>query len=256
MMKKYIVSFVQLALFFAVFASGSTVIGMEKDVPVLPSEVYNLILTKVLRLVLDEVEDNPQQLMSRKKLNFFSALFVRSGGVTGYYESTNNIDYVLRLIAAKTIGADPNTKSYKGNNVLHLLVLEASQTEYQDAEDSEFKALKLKVELLSKYGLDLNTEDGKGNTITQALTEANVFHLRLIFFLQELKMIQNIKKTIKKAMHPTLLRMDRIINTNEIRNAMRADTQEVISAMRADTNEVINGMHADINQTNMSLLKK
>ena len=57
-------------------------------------------------------------------------------------------------------------------------------------------------------------------------------------------------------MHPTLLRMDRIINTNEIRNAMRADTQEVISAMRVDTQEVINGMHADINQTNMSLLKK
>lgn len=199
-MKRHIIPFAQLALLFVIFTSG-VVIGMETDVSVLPPEINKLILTKVLRLVLDEVEDNPQQLMSRKKLNLLSGFFAKhiTGGTSECYESTNNIDYILKLMRVKTIGADPNTKSYKGNNVLHLLILEFVKTQYQGGDRGErcdFKFLQSKIKPLLKYGLNLNAQNEVGNTVAHQLIalyaqdqKNSLYHVeQLIAFLQKLGM--------------------------------------------------------------------
>ncbi len=212
-MKIYIVKLAQLALFFVIFAPGM-VIGMETDVPKLPCDVNKLILTKVLRLVLDEVEDNRHQLYSRKKMNFYIPVYSRkklnffSGflvkHVTGEslecYESANNIDYILTLIMAKTIGADPNTKSYKGNNILYLLASGSLQMKYPIEEDPEFKFLQMKIKILSKYNPDFNIKNRESQTIGHELVERYVGYgdeleiFDFIIFLQNLGMNLSIVK--------------------------------------------------------------
>ena len=197
-MKKYIVPFAQLALFFVILTPG-VVIGMETDIPKLPSEVNKLILTKVLRLVLDEVEDDPHQLTNRKRSFFFSSPLIKHMiGTVECYESVNNIDYIIKLIKAKDIGVDPNTKSYKGNNALHLLVSEVLlQTKYLGETEFEYQWLHNKIALLSKYKIDFNAKNAKGDTIGHELIEQVLKagcryikeepeNLNLMFFLADL----------------------------------------------------------------------
>ncbi len=198
-MKKYSVQLASLVLFFAIFASGM-VIGMEKkvpddiseqeaawlrtvgirpeilwakkeDVPQLPADVQKVIWTKVLRLVLDDIQDNPQLLMSREKLEGFRGLLANyvTGESLEWYKSPDNIDFIIKLIMA---GADPNTKNYKGNNVLHLLI--AGLPTSSELTKEFFDALKLKIYLLTRYKININAQNGAKNTIAHELMKLYV----------------------------------------------------------------------------------
>lgn len=164
-MKKYSILLLSLVLFSVIFASG-VAIGMEKELPVLPSDVKTIIANNVLRLILDEAEDNPQLLLSREKLEGFKRLFVQyiTGASLEKYASANNIDFIITLIAAN--GADPNTKNYNGNTVLHLLIA-ALQKNSLDKED--LAVLESKIKLLMQQGLKINAQNKEGNTVAHDL---------------------------------------------------------------------------------------
>ena len=202
----YRIKLASLALFFAIFASGVAV-GMEipsglggmaeeqenwlhtegrevleGSMPSLPSDVKKLILTQLLRLVLDEAEDNPSMLMSREKLNFFMGILAKyvTGGALESYTSTNNIDFIIKLIAA---GADPNVKSYKGNTVLHLLM------PLEGMKDTEREFLLMKIKILLKYGLNLNAKNGAGNTVAHEFIQQYVKEYQYIREWKNLKLM-------------------------------------------------------------------
>lgn len=166
-----------------------------------PDEIFKIISNKLLRLILDEVEDD-SQLLSIKKMDIVSNFFSKYiTNMTQYYETTNNIDFIIKLIIAKNIGADPNIKSYKGNTIMYLLVSEALSISYLGPEDSEYQILLDKIFILYKYNCNINIQNSNGNTVAHLLMSTYVirecfgmYETDLIEFLQNLGMnINNIK---------------------------------------------------------------
>lgn len=167
-MKKYHAQLVSLMLFFGMLTSGIA-IGMEKELPELPQDVKTIIANKTLRLILDEAEKNPQLLISREKLAGFRRMLAQyvTGKSLEKYASANNIDFIITLIVAN--GADPNTKSYNCNTVLHLLV---AALEKNSLDKEYLAALESKIKLLINYGLNINAQNNMGNTVAHDVIKA------------------------------------------------------------------------------------
>jgi len=170
----------------------------------LPDDVLKLISNKLLILILDEVEDS-SELLSRGKMGYmdtFINIFINKR--PQYHKSSNNIDFIIKLIRAKNIGADPNMKNYKGNTILYLLINEFLGTDYLGTEDSEYQLLLDKINLLHKYGSNSQIKNREGNTIAHLLISNYITQgrwensdLNMIYFLQNLGMsINNIKNNI------------------------------------------------------------
>ncbi len=180
-MKKYNVRLVSLILFTGIFSSNLAigmdlpelsprVLGGEEPSFDLLPEIKKIIVTKVLRLVLDEVEDNPKLLLSREKLKSLTGIFIEhvlGGQSLERYASENNIDVIIRLLM---LGADPNTKSYKGKTVLHLLI---ATLQGNWINRILIDALELKIQILSKY-ININVQNSEGNTIGHELIKLYV----------------------------------------------------------------------------------
>ena len=135
----------------------------------LPTDILKIISNKLLRLILDEVEEDGKLLLIGKmgSMDTFINIFITKR--PQYYESSNNIDFIIKLIRAKNIGADPNTKNYKGNTILYLLISESLRIDYLGTEDSEYQILLDKINLLHKYGSDSKIKNHEGNTISHLL---------------------------------------------------------------------------------------
>jgi len=179
-MKKYSVRLASLVLFSAIFAPGMA-IG-ETDLPSLPSDVKKIIANKTLRLILDEAEDNPGILMepqislSRSIKDIFASYSFLFGLFT---DTTPLIDSIIFLIES---GADPNTKSYKGNTVLHLLMNEPNFASM---------VVKGKLGYLIKLKLNLNEKNADGETAASMLMKLVLYERRsqlwdFIFWLKDL----------------------------------------------------------------------
>lgn len=168
---------------------------------IFPDEIFKIISNKLLRLILDETEDD-SQLLSIKKMNFFNKYITN---ISQYYENVNNIDFIIKLIIAKNIGADPNIKSYKGNTILYLLVSEALSIDYLSPKDFEYQMLVDKINILYKYGSNINIQNLNKNTIAHLLISTYVtrnciglYEYDLIEFFQNLGMnINNVKNDIQ-----------------------------------------------------------
>jgi hypothetical protein len=142
---------------------ASQVLG-EDALPHLPPDIQRMILTKLLRLILDELENDPQLLLSRERVDVYRGIlgkYFNNKSSIERYQSDNNIDFIITLIAA---GADPNIKNYKGNNVLHLLI-KAIQ------KPSDFEKLKLRIKMLCGYGININAKNGNGDTIAHQIID-------------------------------------------------------------------------------------
>jgi hypothetical protein len=124
-------------------------------------EIKNNIFLILLRLIIDDIEDDPFRLVESTKPSAVSSFF----GVVRKYNSVNNIDYYIKLLRIKPITVNPNILSYKGNTIFHLLVEVMMKTVYLGKEDTEFLHLQNKIILLCKYGIDINRKDCNGNTI-------------------------------------------------------------------------------------------
>jgi hypothetical protein len=118
---------VKIALVMLFFLTGIAV-GMKElpelepydpeAIPTLPSDVKKIIAQKALRVILDEVEDNPLMFIEKQwrgPKSIMEAIY--SFGWS--QEKALLIDTVILLIQN---GANPNTKNYKGNTILHLLI--------------------------------------------------------------------------------------------------------------------------------------
>lgn len=130
----------------------------------------------------------------------FNSIFVKKD--IEYYESSNNIDFIIKLIRAKNIGANPNLRNYKGHTILYLLIHEGLSTSYLGGEDSEYKILLDKIKLLYKYGSNIKRKDNYGNTISHLLIDNYIkrncndnYERNLVEFLQDLGMTINEGKT-------------------------------------------------------------
>jgi hypothetical protein len=144
----------------------------SKDVPRLPADVQSVIFTKVVRLILDEAEDNPALLLSREEPeNILNRLgrYV-TGAPLEWYTSANNIDFIIKLIIT---GANPNTKSYKGNTILHLLIANLPHR-WGTINDQYIEPIALKIKLLFRYGININAQNASGNTIAHELIKLYV----------------------------------------------------------------------------------
>lgn len=172
----------------------------------LPDDVFKLILNKLLRLILDEVEDDNRLSLKRER-SVYESLYDKYIKTTPkYYQSSNNIDFIIKLLRAKNIGVDPNTKNYKNNTILYLLINEALCTSYLGIEDTEYQILLDKINLLHKYGANKEIGNSNGNTIAHLLISTYVtrhrnwdygYELNIIDFLQNLGMnINNIKNNV------------------------------------------------------------
>lgn len=124
-------------------------------------EIKNNIFLILLRLIIDDIEDDPFQLVDSTKPNIISSFF----GAIRKYNSVNNIDYYIKLLRIKPITVNPNILNYKGNTIFHLLLQVMMNTEYLGKEDNEFLHLQNKIRLLCKYGIGINEKDCNGNTI-------------------------------------------------------------------------------------------
>jgi len=161
----------------------------------LPDDVLKIISNKLLRLILDDVEDS-SELLSRGKMGYmdtFINIFIDKR--PQYHESSNNIDFIIKLIRAKNIGADPNTKNYKGKTILYLLIKEFLITDYLGIEDSEYQLLLDKINLLHKYYSNSQIKNHEGNTIAHLLISnwvnenySGSYEIDIIEFLQNLGM--------------------------------------------------------------------
>lgn len=177
---------------------------VEKVKLCLPDDILKLILNKLLRLILDEIEDN-RELLLKKRIGFLDNFFTKYiKEVPKYYQSSSNIDFIIKLLMAKNIGADPNTKNYKNNTILYLLVHECLATSYLGKEDLEYKILLDKINLLHKYGANIQINNFNGDTISHLLISTYVTRncdgeceLNIIEFLQNLGMsINNIQNDL------------------------------------------------------------
>ena len=166
----------------------------------LPTDVLRIINNKLLRLILDEVEDD-NCLSLKIETSVYDNLYSKYiKTIPRYYKSSNNIDFIIKLLIAKNIGANPNIRNYKGHTILRLLIDESSDTSYLGTEDLEYQILLNKISLLHKYGANSQIKDFDGNTICHRLIfnyiigHGDEYALTLIKFLQDLGMnINNIK---------------------------------------------------------------
>lgn len=170
----------------------------------LPTDILRIISNKFLRLILDEIEDDNCLSLKRARSVMDNLYNKYINKRPQYYESSNNIDFIIKLIRAKNIGADPNTKNYKGNTILYLLNNEFLGTDYLGTEDSEYQILLDKINLLHKYGSNGQIKNREGNTIAHLLIFNYITQgrwenreLNMIHFLQSLDMsIDNTKNNI------------------------------------------------------------
>jgi len=135
----------------------------------LPDDILKIISNKLLRLILDEVEDDNCLSLKREKSVYESLYNKYVKTLPRYYKNSNNIDFIIKLIMAKNIGANPNLKNYKGHTILHLLIDESLHTSYLGTEDSEYQILLEKINLLHKYSANNQMKDFHGNTISHLL---------------------------------------------------------------------------------------
>jgi hypothetical protein len=166
------------------------------DLPYLPVEIKDHICCILLRLTLDDIEDDPFQLIQSRTPNMFVSIFIKRT-----YDSMNNIDYYIKLLRIRSIYGNPNILSYKGNSIFHIITKMMIGTQYLGPDDPEYQHLQNKLILLCKYGIDINRKGNNGNTIahevmvplfTYFYSYSNIHYI--IEFLQDLGMdIKSIK---------------------------------------------------------------
>lgn len=127
---------------------------LSEETTSLPSEIKTEIAHKTLRLILDEAEDNSLLL---EKTDKFKEMFSMLGLDASPKAKLKYIDLISMLLKN---GANPKTKSYKGNTILHLLVREARLD-----KETKFSLVKFFV----KLGVDVNAKNNEGNTIAHEL---------------------------------------------------------------------------------------
>jgi len=168
-MKINSVQLASLVLFLVSFTSGMAMEDwhLVENLPSLPSDVKKVIATKTLRLILDEAEDHPEQLMEpsdRLEDSFKSYITPK---FLGGYPKTPLIDTIIFLMVN---GADPNTKNYNGHTTFHLLMFEFLENLIgidswhtgllivNPVKDflEHVENLALKIKLLQKLGINLN----------------------------------------------------------------------------------------------------
>jgi len=167
----------------------------------LPDDILKIISNKLLRLILDEVEDN-SELLLKKKMGYIDNFFNKYIKTTKqYYESPNNIDFIIRLLMAKNIGAAPNIRNYKGHTILYLLIKEILSINYLGIEDTEYKISLDKIILLHKYGASSEIKNFHGNTVSHLLISNYITSviegemiINIIEYLQNLGMKINVVK--------------------------------------------------------------
>jgi hypothetical protein len=205
---------IKIAVLILFFLTGIAV-GMKElpelepydpeAVSIFPSDIKKIIAQKTLRLILDEAEENPEILFDKQWHESKSMMEAITSVFIGLKEKAPVIDMIILLIEN---GAEPNTKNYKGNNVLHLLItdfgkrtrkiqnLEKKEStisralylitygkdDYSEANaylatpqgenfyySNYLNALKAKIKFLSQHKINLNAENDRGVTAAHML---------------------------------------------------------------------------------------
>ena len=130
----------------------------------LPLEIIQHIYCKLLRLTLDEIEEEDFMLIKTDEPNFILGLF----GYKEKYNSVNNIEWYIRLLIMKPLNTNVNISSYKGRSIFHLLVRSATFCSWRQLRENH-QYLHNKIRLLCKYGVNINNKNFKGNTILHNL---------------------------------------------------------------------------------------
>ncbi len=136
----------------------------------LPLDVKKIIANNALRLILDEATNKPEILL-RKQWRAPKGVIEMTTSLRGMLgiEKAPLIDMIILLIEN---GADPNTKNYNGQTVVHLLIKDLvlnterqlNEASAKDRDLSDFtleykeklNTLKVKLELLAKHKVNLN----------------------------------------------------------------------------------------------------
>jgi hypothetical protein len=164
----------------------------------LPDDILKIISNKLLRLILDEVEDD-SQLLSKKESNIVDSFMSKYMSLSQYYESCNNIDYIIKLIRMKKIGADPNIKNYKGNTILYLLIKEVLETSYLGIKDKEYQTMLGKINLLHNYKANFNIKNSNGDTIAHMLISTYIQRERIYDGYHLIRFCSNLGMTVNKS---------------------------------------------------------
>lgn len=151
----------------------------------LPFEIKQYIHRMLLRLMLDDFEDNPLQLIST--ISIHMGYF---GGAGKQYYSANNIESYIKLLQMRPINTNVNVLSYKGNSIFHLLTRIMLKVNFRTPEEEdgiahllirkllgreqissgiEAQHLKDKQSLLCKCSIDINMKNNDGDTIAHQL---------------------------------------------------------------------------------------
>ena len=134
----------------------------------LPLEIKQHIYCKLLRLTLDDIEDDNFMLIEIEKPNAILLLL----GYKEKYISTNNIEWYIRLLLMKPLNINVNLLSYKGNTIFHHINKIIMSTQYLTKDDRELNHLLDKIKLLSQAGVNINMKNRTGDNMAHILISA------------------------------------------------------------------------------------